>query len=132
MLRGSCCCGRAVELLLLRDEERKLKGIYGSMERVGWDGIISSVGSCPGARISWGLIFAERWWAFCAFDWLAGFWWEICDLDLVLGVDGFGRLVRVCVHRIVPPAGGDGSLDEARLNLAGSSVALDFATCLFG
>lgn len=54
------------------------------MERVGWDGIISSVGSCPGARISWGLIFAERWWAFCAFDWLAGFWWEICDLDLVL------------------------------------------------
>lgn len=49
VLRGSCCCGRAVELqllLLLRDEERKLKGIYGSMERVGWDGIISSVRSC--------------------------------------------------------------------------------------
>lgn len=47
VLRGSCCCGRAVELLLLlRDEERKLKrNIYGSMERVGWDGIISSVRS---------------------------------------------------------------------------------------
>ncbi len=43
----------------------------------GWDGIISA-GSVAGARISWGLIFAE-WWG-------AGFGCEICDLDLGAGV----------------------------------------------
>lgn len=36
--------------LLLSDEAKKLNGIFGWMERDGWDGIISSV---AGAQISW-------------------------------------------------------------------------------
>ena len=41
---AAACCGRAAGLLLLSDEEKKfIKGIFGSTERDGWDGIISSV-----------------------------------------------------------------------------------------
>jgi len=64
----------------------------------------------PGARISWGLIFAEWWWAFVLLtSWV--------DLDLVLGwmdLDVWSCCLRVSFIGLFLLYEGGVSLDEAR------------------
>jgi hypothetical protein len=87
----------------------------------------------PGARISWGLIFAEWWWAFV----LLTSWVLVGNLrpGFGAGVDGFGRFgpaACVCVHRIVPPVRGRSVIGRSALELGRILCGVDFAARLFG
>jgi hypothetical protein len=83
----------------------------------------------PGARISWGLIFAEWWWAFV----LLTSWVLVGNLrpGFGAGVDGFGRFgpaACVCVHRIVPPVRGRSVIGRSALELGRILCGVDFAS----